>query len=128
MSVSTGARLLELLLALRRRLSVPILRIDIIGDDPVAEGLHRGQDRSTSFQVGRSHVGGLHTNDVDESSLKLRHLGGKSRSRERADVWVCPRVRGDLVASLVRGLDSSLLVVDAALCRSVCFLIMFTPN
>jgi hypothetical protein len=116
MSVAAGPRSLELGLALRRRLAVPVLGVDVVGDDAVPEGLHRREHAAGCLEVGRAHVGGFHADDVDEGGLELRHLGGEGGGGERADVRVRPGVRGDLVAGLVGILEGGFLVVDAAWC------------
>lgn len=76
MAITTGTGLLELLLALLRCLVIPVLGIDIIGDDPVAEVLHRRENVAAGGEVGRTHVCGLYADDVHEGLLELGHLLG----------------------------------------------------
>lgn len=115
MAVSAGTGLLELLLALLRCLAVPVLGIDIRGDDTVSQGAHRWEYVSAGGEVGRAHVSWLHTNDVDERLFKTRHLGCEVVGGERAEVlWVRPSVGRDLMASPVGVLESALLIVNAS--------------
>lgn len=105
----------ELLLRCRRRKSIPVLGIHAIGDDPVAKVSHGSGDVSTGFEIGGTHVGGLDTDDVDECGFELLHFGGELGYAHRVQgLWVCPGVRGDLVASSVCGFDGGSAVVDAA--------------
>lgn len=115
MPVTAGTSLLELLLALLGCLAVPVLGVDIIGDDAVSKRLHCWEHVSASGEVRRAHVGWLHTDNVDEGLLKTRHLGCKVVGREGAEVLrVGPSVGCDLVASFVGILESALLVVDTS--------------
>lgn len=113
-SVAACAGRLELSLALRRRLAVPVLGVHVVGDDPVAHRLHRREHAAGGLEVGWAHVRGLHTDDVDERGFELGHLGGEGAGREGSNVRVGPGVGGDLVAGFVGILESGLLVVDAA--------------
>lgn len=113
-AVAARACLLELLLALLRRLAVPVFGVDIVGDDAVAELLHGREDRAARLEVRGTHIGRLDTDDVDERGFQLGHLGRQGRRREGSDVWVRPGMRGDLMARFVGVLKGRLLVVDAA--------------
>jgi len=114
-AVATGARLLKHLLALLGRLAIPVTGVDVVGDDAVAEGLHRGEHVATGGEVRRAHVGGLYADDVDEGLLEARHLRRQVVGGEGTEVrGVRPGVGRDLVAGLVRVLEGALLVVDAA--------------
>jgi hypothetical protein len=115
MAVATGTSLLELLLALLGRLTVPVLGVDVVGDDAVAQVLHRGEYVAAGGEVGRAHVSWLDADDVDERLLQTRHLGCEVVGGEGAEVrGVGPCVRCDLVAGLVGVLEGALLVVNAA--------------
>lgn len=114
MAVPAGAGLLKLSLALGSRLPVPVASIDVVGDDVVAEGSHHGGYATTGLEVRRAHVPGLPAEDVDVRLLQLGHLRSELGRRHRADVAMCPGVRGDLVSAFVGGLDCRSLVVDAS--------------
>ena len=115
MSIPSRTRLLELLLALLRRLAVPVLGVDGVGNHTVAQVAHRGQHVSARGEVRGPHVGWLDADDVDEGLLEARHLARYVVGGQRAKVlWVRPCVRADLVAGLVGVLECALLVVDAA--------------
>lgn len=115
-AVSAGTSLLELLLALLSSLSVPVARVNIIGDDLVSELLHGGQDVSAGGEVRRTHVGGLLADDVDHGLLQKLHLLLQLVGAETAEVGgMGPGVTGDLVAGVVGLLDGSGTVVDAAI-------------
>lgn len=114
-AVSACAGLLELLLALLRRLAVPVFAVHVRRDDAVAQVAHRRQHVAARGQVRRAHVRGLHPNDVDESLLEPRHLRRQVVGRQRSKVLrVRPSVRGNLVSGLVGILQCRSLVVDAS--------------
>lgn len=118
-TVSTSTSLLELLQTLLGRLAIPVARVDVVGDDLVSQLLHGGQDIAAGSEVGRSHVGGLLADDVDEGLLHLLHLLLQPVGAETTEVLgVSPGVTGDLVARVVGLLDGGLLVVDAAVERA----------
>jgi hypothetical protein len=115
-AVSTSTSLLELLQALLGRLTIPVTRVDIVGDDLVSELLHGGQHVTAGGEVRRSHVGGLLANDVDQGLFHLLHLLLQLVGAETSEILrVSPGVTGDLVTRVVGLLDGSLLVVDAAI-------------
>jgi hypothetical protein len=114
MSVAASPCSLELRLALRRGLAVPVLSVDVVGNNAIPEGLHRREHAAGGLEVGRAHVGGLHADDVDEGGFELSHLCGEGGGGEGADVWVGPGVGGNLVAGFVSVLEGGFLVVDAA--------------
>jgi hypothetical protein len=114
-AVTTGTSLLELLLALLSSLSVPIARVNVVGDDLVSELLHGGQHVSASGEIRRSHVGRLLADDIDhglseELHFLLQLVGAKTAEVRR----VSPGVTGDLVARVVNLLDGGRAVVNAA--------------
>jgi hypothetical protein len=114
-TITTSASLLELLLALLSRLPVPVTRVDVVGNDLVAELLHGRKDVATSGEVRRAHVGGLLADDVDHGLLELLHLLLQLIGAQTAEVLgVGPCVTGDLVARVVGLLDGGLVVVDTA--------------
>lgn len=78
-AVAAGAGRRELGLALGGRLTIPVTRVDVVGDDVVAEGLHHGGDAATGLEVRGPHVPGLPAEDVDVRLLQLGHLGGELR-------------------------------------------------
>lgn len=86
MPVTTCTGLSKLLLALLWRLIVPVARVDVVGDDAVAELLHSWEDVAACGKVGRTHVCWLDADDVDESLFETRHLGCEVISREGAEV------------------------------------------
>lgn len=114
-SVAARASSSELGLALRRRLPVPVTRVNVVGNDLVSQRLHRREHGSAGGEVRGAHVGGLLADDVNHRLLELLHLGRELRRGQTAKGRrVRPGVRGDLVARIKGLLDSGALVVDAA--------------
>lgn len=115
MSIAACTGLLELLLALLGRLIVPVARVNVVGDDAVAQVLHGGQDVAAGGEVRGTQVGGLLADDVAEGLLEAGHLLGELGGGHGAEVLgVGPCVRGDLVAGFEGVLEGGALVVDAA--------------
>lgn len=115
MAIATGTSLLEYLLALLGRLAVPVTRVDVVGDDAVAQVLHRGEHVAAGGEVRGAHVGGLYADDVDEGLLEASHLRCEVVGGEGTEVRrVRPCVRCDLVAGFVGVLEGALLIVDAS--------------
>lgn len=74
---STRTCAAELLLGLRDRKTIPVLRVNAVGNHPVAKSSHCGGYVAAGLEVRRTHVGGFDTNDVDQRCLKLLHFGGE---------------------------------------------------
>jgi hypothetical protein len=99
-----------------RRVHQVVLRIQVVVDDVVAEGLHVSFAAGRGVAVGerRPHVGGEEAQDVVERDLVVVHLfealspgqfvHGLGRG-VGAEILVGPGMRRDLMASGVHALD-----------------------
>lgn len=112
-AVPRSPGLLNGLLALRGRSVVPVLRVDVPGDDVVAQLRERGLGAPAHVAIGRTHVVWLDAQYVRERVVDLRHLGFDLVGLHVCEVIVRPGVRGDLVPGVVRGLETRGAVVDA---------------
>lgn len=65
----------ELGLALGNGGAVPVLCVNVVRDDLVAESLHRALHRAAGLEVRGAHVCWLLPQDVDIGLLELLHLG-----------------------------------------------------
>lgn len=89
-AVAGGAGLLELLLALLRRLVVPVARVDVVRDHRVVHLLHHAEELPARLQVRRPHVLRLLAHQVHERLLHLLHLALDLRRAHAAHVRVRP--------------------------------------
>jgi hypothetical protein len=114
-SITACTGLLEFLLALCGRQTVPVTSINIVRDDAVAERSHRAEDAAASGEVRRTHVCWLLADDLVESTLESLHLRRELGRAKRAKVGgVAPGVGGNLVTGIVGSLDCGRLVMDTA--------------
>lgn len=84
--VARRAGALEELLARRRRVAVPVARVDVVGDDLVPERRQRREHVAARREVRRAHVGRLDAEDVDGGLLELLHLLGELVGAQGAEV------------------------------------------
>jgi len=78
---------------LSRSVVLPVKGVDIGTNDMVAKGLHDGEGVGGVAEVGRSHVGRVLSNDLEEVSLETGHLSASLSVADGSEVGVAVTVR-----------------------------------
>lgn len=78
---------------LSRSVVLPVKGVNIGTNDMVAKGLHDGEGVGGVAEVGRSHVGRVLSDDLEEVGLETGHLSASLRVADGSEVRVAVTVR-----------------------------------
>jgi hypothetical protein len=114
----------QLLLTVQVVFCVPIMAVNFLVGNMISEITHilHASSLGGALDVGRSHVGGVLADDVDQSSFNLEHFYPSLFGTEVVHVRMRPGVRPNLVAVSVHTFDRSnpgVVLVDLALAHVV---------
>jgi hypothetical protein len=99
---------------LSRSVVLPVKGVDIGTDDMVAKGLHDGEGVGGVAEVGRSHVGRVLSDDLEEVGLETGHLSASLSVADGSEVRVAVSVGAKLVTLAEDSLNGGSVVVDVA--------------
>ena len=102
-------------LGLSGSFTIPILRVDVVSHDTIAEGFKGRDSVAAGDQIWWTHVSGLDAKYVGKCCFQPCHLGGNGSRRQRAQRSMVPGMGSDLVASVIGSFEGGSAVINAAI-------------